>query len=133
MPDDQLDEQEETWSRLYDRITRLLGGFGVADPLGSGDYLVVDDNYGFRSNTVEIHSLAMLRPAVVSALQAQLEDADDWEIVVTVDVPGTEGHWPPMGLIIRRDEIVDGLQRSYLPKELRDIAYEGSRPGTGHD
>lgn len=133
MPDDQFDEQEATWGRLYDRVTRVLEGFGVADPMGGGDYLVDDDNYGVRCNTVEVHSLAMLRPAVITALQAQLDDTVDWEIVVAVDIPGTEGRWPPMGLIIRRDEIIDGVQRIVFPTEFQDLAYEGSRPGTGYD
>ncbi|WP_146618735.1 hypothetical protein [Rhodoplanes elegans] len=87
MPDDRLDEQEETWGSLYGLITKVLDGLGTADPMGAGDYLVVDDNYGFRCNTVEVHSLTMLRPAVIRALQVQLADADDWEIVVAVDNP----------------------------------------------
>ncbi|MFL9825565.1 hypothetical protein [Rhodoplanes sp. SY1] len=133
MTDDQLDEQEKTWGKLHDRITSVLDEFGVADPMGAGDYLVGDDNYGFRCNTVEVHSLAMLRSAVIRALQVQLADADDWEIVVAVDIPGTEDRWPPMGLIIHRDEIIDDLQRSYFPTEFQDLAYEGSRAGTGYD
>lgn len=133
MPDDRLDEQEETWGSLYGLITKVLDGLGTADPMGAGDYLVVDDNYGFRSNTVEVHSLTMLRPAVIRALQVQLADADDWEIVVAVDIPGTEDRWPPMGLIIHRDEIIDDLQRSYFPTEFQDLAYEGSRAGRGYD
>lgn len=38
-----------------------------------------------------------------------------------------------MGLIIRRDEIVDGLQRGYLPAEFQKVVFEGSRTGTGYD
>jgi hypothetical protein len=32
-----------------------------------------------------------------------------------------------MGLVIRDDEIVDGLQRQYFPREFQTIKYEGSR------
>jgi hypothetical protein len=33
-----------------------------------------------------------------------------------------------MCVVIRDDQIIDGLQRRYLPKEFETIAYEGSRP-----
>ncbi|RAI44092.1 hypothetical protein [Rhodoplanes roseus] len=129
MAQDRSDDQEVTWGLVLDRIRDVLAEFGVEDPMGGGDYLVVDDNYGFRWNTVEIHSLRMLKPAVVKALQARLEGIDDWEIVVAVDVPGTEDLWPPMGLTIHATEIIDSLERAFLPPEYRDLIFEGARPG----
>jgi hypothetical protein len=44
----------------------------------------------------------------------------NWEIVVA---PGSFG-----GLVVRDDEIMDGLRRKNLPKEFQTIEYEGSRP-----
>jgi hypothetical protein len=32
-----------------------------------------------------------------------------------------------MGLIIHDDEIIDDLQREFLPPEFRNVSYEGSR------
>ena len=55
------------------------------------------------------------------------------EIVVAVDVPEHEQDWPVMGLTIRRHEIIDGLQREFLPPEFADLHYPGGRPGTGYD
>jgi hypothetical protein len=38
-----------------------------------------------------------------------------------------------MGNTIRRHEIIDGLQRQYLPTRFRNFEIPGSRPGTGYD
>jgi hypothetical protein len=62
-----------------------------------------------------------------------LNDFPEWEIIVVVDIPGKERVWPPMGLTIRKHEIVDRLQREFLPVEFRSLAYKDSRPGTGFD
>lgn len=126
-------EQERTWDRLYREILDVLSRFGTEDPFGGADYLLVDDNYGWRQHTIEIHKLRMLDPALVKLLRPLLYELKDWEIVVAVDVPGTEYTWPRMGLIIRKNEIIDGLQRKYLPAEFQKIEFEGSRPGTGYD
>jgi hypothetical protein len=56
-----------------------------------------------------------------------------WEIMVAVSIPGPGELWPDMGLTVRSQEIIDGLQRGYFPVEFRDLAYEGSRPGTDRD
>jgi len=133
MSSEELDEQETKWVFFYDEIRRVLQGFGSEDYLGRADYLVVDDNYGHRRTQVEVHRLHMLQPEVIHSLRALLVDTADWEITVTVDVPGTEDVWPRMGLTIRKDEVIDGLRREYLPPELQRVIYKDSRPGTGLD
>ena len=125
-------EQENAWGLLFDRIEDVLRQFGTEDHFGDADYLVVDDNYGWRRHTIEVRRLPMLRPAIVSAIQLLLSEFPDWEIIISVSVPGRES-WPPMGLTVRKHEIIDGLQRSYLPAEFQQIKYSGSRPGTGYD
>jgi hypothetical protein len=131
--DDQDTAQEKAWGVLFDSVREVLQQFGVEDPFGKGDYLVVDDNYGFRGHKVEIHTLRMLDPQIVKALQLLLRRFPDWEIIIAVGIPGKEKLWPLMGLTIRAHEIVDGLQRQWFPPEYRDIHYPGSRPGTERD
>jgi hypothetical protein len=126
-------EQERIWESLYAKILEVLAPFGVENHFGKADYLLVDDNYGWRRHIVEIHKLRMLDPALVKQLRSLLHDLDNWDIVILVDIPGTENKWPPMGLIIRKNELIDGLQRSFLPPEFQALAFEGSRPGTGFD
>jgi hypothetical protein len=38
-----------------------------------------------------------------------------------------------MGLYIRPNEIIDGLQRQFFPKEFQDIEYRRARRGTAFD
>ena len=126
-------EQERVWEELYKQILNVLARFGIEDAFGKADYLLVDDNYGWTRHTIEIHKLRMLDPALVKALRSLLGDLKEWEIVISIDIPDTENKWPPMGLIIRKHEIIDGLQRDFLPEEFRAIEFEGSRRGTGFD
>ena len=133
MDEDEDDElQSEEWETLYERIVELLQKFGVEDPFGKEDYLVVDDNYGYRGQKIEIHKLRMLNLEVVRSLHGLLKDFPNWTIVISVDIPGKEA-WPPMGVTIRAHEIIDGLQRQYLPAAFKDFKIPGSRPGTGYD
>jgi hypothetical protein len=129
---DMTDEtaQENTWGEMYDRIYKLLQGFGTPNSLGEGDYWVFDDNWGIHQHKVEINNLDMLEPRIIKSLQALLRHYPGWEIVVAIDITGKENQWPPMGLILRRHEIIDGLQRSYFPPQYQSIHYDGSRPGT---
>jgi hypothetical protein len=125
--------QQRTWLILYRKVLGELREFGTEDHFGDADYLLVDDNLGAPRHTVEIHKLRMLDPSLVRALRSLLQDFEGWEIVVVVDIPGNEDKWPPMGLIIRKKEIIDGLYRGYFPAEFRNVVFEGSRPGTGYD
>jgi hypothetical protein len=127
------DRQTDDWEDLYARARALLQALGAEDAHAKGDFFVLDDNWGTKELRVEINNLALLRPSVVKSLQGLLRDLPAWKIVVAVDVPGTEARWPEMGLVIRKDDIVDGLQRSFFPAEFRDIQYDGSRPGTDRD
>jgi len=116
------DSQTDTWNVMYRKISDQLGQFGAEDAFGKGDYWVLDDNYGFRSNKVCINRLSFLQPMVVRSLQDLLKDVPDWEIVVAIDVPGQEA-WPPMGFRIRAAEIVDDLKRQYFPSEFQRVQF----------
>jgi hypothetical protein len=126
-------EQERAWGALYERIQALLSPVGQENPYGKADYWLIDDNWGSLQHKIEVQNLHLLKPDIVRSLQVLLEEFHGWEIVVAVHVPGTEKSWPPMGLIIRAQEIVDGLQRQYFPKEFQSYQYQGSRRGTDRD
>lgn len=125
-------QQDLEWESLYKLVVKTLAPWGVDNPFGKGDYLIVDDNYGWRRQKIEVHALKMLKAEIVLELQALLKEYPNWAIVMAVDIPGKE-HWPLMGFTIRAHEIVDGLQRKYLPEEFRFLKIPGSRPGTGYD
>ena len=120
--------QDREWQVLHDRITQMLDRYGKKDAVRNGDYWLLDENWGWERQQLEFQNLNLLQPNIIKALQALLVDYPTWDLTVRVDVPGTEETWPSMGLVISRDEIIDDLQREYLPKLYRNFVYEGSRP-----
>lgn len=125
--------QERQWGELYDALASVLMPLGKDDGFGKGDFWLMDENWGIYQQKLDLQNLDLLKPDVVRRLQGVLVAYPDWDIVVSVDVPAHEHDWPPMGLIIRAKEIIDGLQRRYLPTEFRNLTYEGSRVGTDRD
>jgi len=115
-------EQEREWALLYGQIKAVLQRYGEEDDAGEEkDYLLVDDNLGWYRHRIETGKLELLRPVVVKSLQKLLIGYPNWEIVVAFG--RSFG-----GLVIRDDEIMDGLRRENLPKQFQTIEYEGSRP-----
>jgi hypothetical protein len=107
----------------------MLRQFGEEDDgTEHKDYFLLDDNLGLWQHKIETSNLEMVKPVVVKLLQTLLQGYPNWDIAIAVGSPEKENAWSAMGLTIRDDEIVDGLQRQYFPKEFQTIAYEGSRP-----
>ncbi len=128
MASDIREEQEREWTELHDRVRAVLQHYGEEDVGGERrGYHLVDDNLGFHRHKIETEELKLIMPIVVKSLQELLSGYPNWEIVMAVASPDKEMR-PNMTLVIRDDEIIDGLQRQYLPNELRTIQYEGSRP-----
>jgi hypothetical protein len=126
------DEQDRLWRLLYKSVIDFLPAYGGEDHFGNADYLVVDDNYGWNRVTIEIHKLRMLNPEIVAGLRDIVASYSDWEIVVAVDIPGTEGRWPPMGIIVGPHEVIDDLRREFLPADWQDVSYPNSKRGVGY-
>jgi hypothetical protein len=126
-------QQVEIWGHLYEQVINLLAKHGKEDSSGHADYWVNEDNYGWRRISVGVNDLKMLRPDIVNSLRTLLFELPEWEITLAVDILSKEESWPLMGLTIRKQEIIDGLQREYLPAEYQNVKYESSRPGTGYD
>lgn len=148
------DEQVKLFEKLLARVEATLRKFGR--PFGyygadgrpvdfnergernsplhdSGDYLLCWDYWGYPQVLVSIGNLSLLRPNVIDALREQLRGLPEWEIVIAVALDEHIQDWPEMGLYIRQNEIIDGLQRQYFPAEFQDIAYRNGRPGTQFD
>jgi len=125
---DVREEQRRQWAELYPRIRAVLQRHGEEDAGGERrDYLLIDDNLGLHCHRIETEELKFIMPTVVKSLQQLLIGYPNWEIVMALASPDKTVR-PSMILIICADEIIDGLQRQYLPAELRTIGYEGSRP-----
>jgi len=127
-------EKIAIFEQLRHRVDAILEKYGRPDSLSrQGDYTVHGDYNGHPQVIAFIGKLDMLRSAVISELHRLIKEFPGWEIEVTVAVREHYDDWPNMGLYIRPHEIIDGLQREYLPKEFQNIAYEGARRGTAYD
>jgi hypothetical protein len=128
MAEDIRDRLDREWEVLFVKIEEALRPFGEHWDLESekGDYWLVDDNWGNFQHRLELQNLALLKPVVIAALQKVLEGYPDWQIAVSPEPP-TENPWPGMGLLIRENEIIDDLEREYLPKEYQNLTYAGAR------
>src|SRR5689334_13482696 len=111
--------QKAEWRVLHDRITETLDRFGKKDAFGRGDYWLVDEDLGLYGQKLEVQNLSLFQPHIIKLLRSLLDGFPDWEIMMQVDVRGKENEWPAMGVIIHDDEIIDDLQRDFLPEEFR--------------
>jgi hypothetical protein len=129
-----LEEQYSTFLRLRDRIDNLLEQYFRPDSLsGLGDYSAHYDFVQSPQVKVSIANLEMLQPLIVYQLQDIVKEFSGWEIVYAVTVDDHLEDWPDMGLYIRGNEIIDTLQRQYLPKKYQGIEYAGGKLGREPD
>jgi hypothetical protein len=120
------EQRKKEWQELYRLTKRALAPFGKDDEAG-GDYFVIDLFPNEKVQMIELHRLHMLRPEIITSLHRLLVDFPDWQIEVFVMSPEENTVIDPeSGLILRRDGIIDALDREELPKQYRFV-YEGSR------
>lgn len=127
--------EANAFDRLRPRIEHLLERFGKPNYLPQqpqGDFTVHGDYSGHPMAVVFVSNLKMLSPKIVAELQQLIKEYPGWQISMTVALRDHRD-WPNMGLYIRPNEIIDGLQRQYFPKEYQVIKYEGARRGTAYD
>lgn len=110
---------------LYERLVKLLGPLGIQieDNSDRGDFWVCEDELFPDLQEVEFLNLDLLRPPVITALQALLADHPDWVISVRVEGIDEAGKRRGMGLFIQSDQIIDDLKREYLPIVFRDMTF----------
>lgn len=131
---DRSEDRIATFEALRERVKGVLQRFGVPESLTrDGDYTVHGDYSGHPEVVVFVGNLELLRPEVVDQLQQVIRQFPGWQIVMTVAVRRHYDDWPNMGLYIRPHEIIDGLQRQYLPAEYQKLEYVGARHGTAYD
>jgi hypothetical protein len=120
MTDDIDPQQDREWAVLHERITEVLELHRREHGAGENDYYLDNDNVGHYRRRIETERPELVMPDVVKSLQTLLTQYPSWEIVIAFGASG--------GVVIRDDEIIDGLERQHLPKELQAIEYEGARP-----
>jgi hypothetical protein len=125
--------RDRVWKVLYNAVVATMTQFGTESAVGDGDYWVIDYNDGLPRVSIDVFNFDLFSIAVIAELRKLLANIPDWEIILVLDLPKSGEEWPLMGVAIRQHEVVDGLQREYLPEDVRPPAIPGSRPGTGYD
>lgn len=87
------------WEVLYSEINALLDRYGKRD---GGDFLVVEDDYGYMQQKVECSVAGWYRPAMTDAIQRLLQPyADAWEVIIVGETSSNS----PFALSIFKDKI----------------------------
>ena len=60
---------------------------------------------------------------MLDKLQASLGGDPDWSITINISLSDRSPQAPGMGLTIYSDEIIDELQRDYLPEQFRHVVF----------
>jgi hypothetical protein len=80
--------QFKDWERLYERLTTILSKHGSLNPVGDGDFFLIDDYYGSPQHKVECTSSAVFTPELVADVQAELlVFSEDWEVIFVFSSP----------------------------------------------
>lgn len=77
---EESDAHECVWKSLYDKASAVLDRFGRNGYRETDDYWIVDDDWGWNVLQIELQDAILLRPDLVSALQALLAHYPDWLI-----------------------------------------------------
>jgi hypothetical protein len=112
--------RDREWPLLRQHITNVLRPYQECETGQGNDYCLSTSDSGLYRHWIETEKKELIAPQVIKSLQMLLVQYPNWEIVIVFGASGQ--------VIIRDDEIIDGLKRESLPQELRAIEYEGSRP-----
>ena len=115
-------QHEIIWRNLFDETEFLLKDFAHQGLIGSDDYWLVDEDWGWDVLQIEL-PLSLAWPPIAKKLQLILARYPDWRITIRLaDRP--EG-WPGMGIVISRDSIIEDLKREFFQGEFRLIVFDG--------
>ena len=91
------------WKLLYDAVRAVCAKHGTEDPYGTGDYWVVDDDWGGVSQKLVVSSSNFLTPTLVAELADCIASLRLYgaQILVALELNVPSGKLPPMmGLMI---------------------------------
>jgi hypothetical protein len=62
-------DSDEEWHQKYTALLMVVANYGKNDPMGEGDFWVVDDFYGTKELLIEVHQWKTLSSAFRGALK----------------------------------------------------------------
>jgi hypothetical protein len=77
-----VEQVDQDWQLLYAQLLGVLAQHGVNDPMGDGDFFLVDDDYGSSQQKVECTNADAFTPGLVSDVQKLLQSFPaEWEVI----------------------------------------------------
>src|SRR6185436_12815194 len=113
------DMQSCEWDATYKALKLILAQFGREDPIGGGDYWIVDNNYGPPQHKVCVHKASFLTRPMVAEVQRALQDRElRWEVLFSFDDDDTRRHPDDLGLSVTAHTVTehwnpDRMRHSY--------------------
>ena len=102
------DAQSREWDAIYSSLQDALSKFGREDPLGDGDYWIVDDNYGSPQHKVCVYKASFLTRPMVTAVQRALQDRGlRWEVLFSFDDSDTRRHPEDLGITVQAHTVIE--------------------------
>lgn len=123
MSNEKNSPSKSRWQSLHDAIVLVMDQYGRKSFNRDRDFDMQDADWGWSYQYLELNTLRLLRIDILKQLQALLQDYPNTHIKVSLDIPGKEDIWPPMGLGIYPDRIDDHLVRRFLPEEYHSQAF----------
>jgi len=86
-----VSSRSDDWVRIYGVLQESLLGFGRNDPLGEGDFWLVDDDWGHSQHKIELARREVATPAFIAKLQQILVGySNGWEVILAIPRDGLE-------------------------------------------
>ncbi|MCE2947780.1 MAG: hypothetical protein ACK515_01700 [bacterium] len=120
------DIDHDEWKVLYDAVQAVCAKYGTEDPYGTGDYWLVDDNWGGVSQKLVVSSPSFLTPALVAELAACIEKTQLYgaQILVALELNASAGKLPPMmGLLIGSQGATEEWDLAQIRAEVGEAFY----------
>lgn len=80
------DVRSQEWQALYAALHDMLTPLGVENAFGSGDYWLVDDDYGDTTQKLCVWRLSFLQPNLIRLLQKMLAECRHWRLMVQLEI-----------------------------------------------
>jgi len=112
------DAQSQAWNSLYARLRYILNKYGKESSMGSGDYWIVDDNWGYKSHKVCVFTIEFLTNSMIEDIKRALQRySADWCVVFSLELRNQGAPvstYSDEGLTIYRDRVEEKMDRDRL-------------------
>jgi hypothetical protein len=109
--------QAKEWEALYAELSALLESHGTQNPIGDGDFWIVDDNYGSPQHKVCVTRLPFLtRPVAIEVQRILRKYSLPWEVLFSLDKAELRPTENDLGVLVRKSDILEHWSAERMKK-----------------